>query len=109
MNKIRNNILNKQLEHMDEETKRIYKIAESICRKEYEKAFNFDLDLPIGHPKNSIGIEANNPHKPLMEIIEFWMALKKKYEGKCNDALSRPIAYFCDVHISRLLNTMGVF
>ena len=53
MNVICQKILEDKMEGFGEETKKIYRIAECICRTEFEKAFNFNLDLPFGHPKSS--------------------------------------------------------
>ena len=56
MNSIRQKILEKKLEHMDEKNKKIYRLAERRCRKEYEKKYDLDLNLPLGHPKNKVCI-----------------------------------------------------
>ena len=78
MNKIREQILEEKLIGMEEETKKVYRIAECICRKEFEKAFNLNLDLPYGHPKNLIGIPTKrNIHNPLFDIIFFLGIIKR--------------------------------
>ena len=92
MNSNRNSILDEILVGMNDETKTIYKVAEEICRREYEKAFKLNLDLPIGHPQNLIPFSKEH----IYDIILFWESLKNKYFKKCRDPLASAIAYFCD-------------
>ena len=97
MNSVRQEILNKNMSDLDQETKDIFLLAESICRREFEKKFDLNLDLPIGHPRNIMmysNIKERNQH--LYKVINFWEDLKDKYFGKCSDSLASAVAYFCD-------------
>ena len=87
-------ILEKKLEGADDETKKLYFTAERICRREYERKFNVDCNLPIGHPKIFMRASKNN----LIELMDFWESVKERYFEKCNTPLSDIIALFCDVH-----------
>ena len=99
MNAIRQKTLEENLERLDEETKNIYRIAELICRREFEKEFNFNLDLPLGHPKKLIISRNEKEFKEKMyAIISFWESLKEKYFAKVEDPLASAIALFCDFH-----------
>ena len=88
-------ILEKKLQGMDEQTKKIYTTAELICRREYEKRFALDLGLPIGHPKNFMVASPQN----LNEITDFWDSVKNKYFSKCKKPLALAVVYFCDLQI----------
>ena len=101
MNAIRQKKFEENLEGLDEETKNIYRIAELICRREFEKEFNFNLDLPLGHPQNLIPIiNKNDNRKVLLDVLSFWMSIKDKYLAKLEDPLASAIAYFCDIHVT---------
>ena len=70
---LRKEAMKKLLENVDNETKRLYTLAEKICRKEYEKVFNYNLDLPIGHPQNRIYFSSSEElKKSLLDDITFW-------------------------------------
>ena len=72
-----------KLSGMNENSKNINVIAENICRRLYEKAFNLNLDLPYGHPHNMIQYKDEEELKKyLMDEIEFWMSLRDKYKVK---------------------------
>ena len=104
MNAIRQKILEDKMESFDEDTKKIYRIAECICRTEFERAFNFNLDLPFGHPKNLI-CHANT--EKLWNIVSFWTSLKDKYEeGKCGEPLKSAIIFFSDIQASGMLKVI---
>ncbi len=99
MTSLRKHAMRKLMEDVDGETKRLYIVAEKICRKEYERAFQYDLDLPIGHRQNRIYFSSSEErNKHLLDFISFWENLKEKYFEKCNDPLASAVAYFCDVH-----------
>ena len=63
MNAIRKSILEQKLTNADKTTKNNYIKAEEICRKEFEKAFNLNLNLPLGHPKNLIQFSSEQERK----------------------------------------------
>ena len=100
MNSIRQKILEKKLEHMDEKNKKIYRLAERICRKEYEKKYDLDLNLPLGHPKNKVSITQ------LWDIVSFWVSLNGKYQNRGETPLTNAIMYFCDIHASGMMKIM---
>ena len=103
MKALRRKILEQKLDGMDEKHKRIYRIAERICRKEYEKAFDLDLDLPFGHPKNKIGIRDGSE---LWKLVAFWIDLKQKYEDRDQTPLSIAMVFFCDLHAGGIIKIM---
>ena len=79
----RQKILEYKLSGMNENSKNINVIAELICRRLYEKAFNINLDLPYGHPHNMIQYKDEEELKKyVMDEIEFWMSLRDKYKVK---------------------------
>jgi len=84
-------MLKKKLDEtdMDEQNKKYYLMAEAICRREYEKAFDFDLNLPIGHPKNRMCRDE------LPAAIKFWVALGDKYNG--TNPLHEAIFFLCTI------------
>ena len=107
MASLRKEAKKKLLENADDETKILYTVAECICRKEDEKLFHYNLDLPFGHPQNMIYFSSSEErNKILMNEITFWEALKEKYFEKCNDPLASAIDYFCDVHATGALKLM---
>ena len=59
--------------------KQSYIIAEQICRRAYEKEFNLDLSLPIGHIKNAIVGTPEEVIKRLTNEIKFWDELCSKF------------------------------
>ena len=89
-------MFDEKIEGLDEETKNIYRIAELICRREYEKSFDLDLDLALGNPKNLMPF----CYKDLRKTISFWESLKEKYLAKVEDPLASVIAFLCDVQTS---------
>ena len=56
-----------------------YIMAENICRREYEKTFNFDLSLPQGHQQNVIFGTAEEMKTNTMSILNFWDELSNKH------------------------------
>ena len=91
---------------MDDE--KWFVIAESICRREYEKRFNCDIDKGIGPV---IMFDNMNDHiNHMKEIINFWNELGCKYDKHFNmpegtekynenwkhmDVLHRTLSTFC--------------
>ena len=61
-------------------TEEHYILAEKICRREYEKRFNFDFSLPKGHIQNIIfGKTQEEMKNKIIDIIKFWDELSNKY------------------------------
>ena len=102
MNSVRQKIIEEKIEGLDEETKNIYRIAELICRREYEKAFDLDLNLPLGHPNNLITFT----DKILLKKIDVWESLKEKYFDKVEDPLASAVSYFCDMQATGIINLL---
>ena len=93
---------------MNDETKTIYKVAVEICRREYEKAFNLNLDLSIGHPQNLISFSNKKERKQqLNKIISFWEDLKERYFKNCSEPLASAVAYFCDIQEIGMMKLMS--
>jgi len=108
MNKIRQTYLNEKFKNVDEETKKIFILAEDICRREYEKAFNLNLDLSIGHPQNLISFSNKKERKQqLNKIISFWEDLKERYFKNCSEPLASAVAYFCDIQEIGMMKLMS--
>ena len=108
-------VINNLLSGADDKTKNHCKLAELICRREYEKTFNLDLDLHYGHHKNMIvGKSPKDLKLRLREVINFWNVLKEKYEEKLLDKnmkshpkmnmenLLDAIFLFCDNHTTQM-------
>lgn len=79
-----------------------FSIADNICKREYEKKFGFDLNLPIGHPQNRIAsIELTN-------ILEFWTELKEKNLAvKHKTILHKMITRICDLQINGIIKIIS--
>ena len=100
-------VMNTLLTGADEKTKSHYMMAEVICRKEYERKFNLDLNLPYGHPKNLITGETSKELKSrILEIIDFWNGLKEKYEEKL---LDKNMKSHPKMNMENLLDAMFLF
>ena len=79
----RQKILEYKLKGINEYSKDVNIMAERICRRLYEKAFNLDLDLPYGHQQNMFYYKSENEFKKhMMDEIEFWMTIRDKYKVK---------------------------
>ena len=76
-----------------------FSVADKICKHEFEKAFNFDLSLPVGHPKNRINV--NN----LQNILFFWVQFKEKIiKSKKRNILHKETEKICDKQITGILS-----
>ena len=102
MNVVRQKMFEEIIKGLDEETKKNYRIAELICRREYEKAFDLDLNLPLGHPKNLFPIT----NKTLLKRIDFWDSLKEKHFAKVEDPLASVVAFFCDMQVIGMIKLL---
>lgn len=107
MDLIRERVFEKRFSGLDEETKKIYMIAEKICRREYEKKFNFDLNKQFGHPQNLVRFSTDDERKQqLIKIMQFWEDTKEKYLIKCSDPLASVIAYLCEIQLTGIYSLL---
>ena len=92
----RQKILEYKLKGINKYSKDVNIMAERICRRLYEKAFNLDLDLPYGHPQNMFYYKNEDElRKHMMDEIHFWITLRDKYKDK-QEHLSIAIASWAD-------------
>lgn len=103
MNAMRKSTLEQKLTNADKTTKNNYIKAEEMCRKEFQKAFNFNLNLPLGHPKNLIQFSSEHEKKEQRKnIIKFWQTLKDRHIHNIfkKKYLHFEIIVWCDMQIA---------
>ena len=93
-------ILAQKTKDMDEDSKKTYFLAEKICRREYEKKFSLNLNLPVGHPKNFMALSLEN----LFELLTFWDGIKDKYIASSSEKLALAIANICEHQTTAIFN-----
>ena len=92
---------------MSEQKKKQYHIAEQIVRREYEKAFNYNLDLSIGHKQNMIKFTSvEELQEDIKTKIKFWMSLRDRYINDKKHPLKEAIVYFSNVQVNGMINIL---
>ena len=93
---------------MPEKQKKQYHIAEQIIRREYEKAFNYNLDLPVGHHQNSIKFTSvEELQEDIFKKIDFWKSLKYRYINDKKNTLKEAIIHFCNLQINGMIKFLS--
>ena len=95
-------------------TEQHYITAERICRREFEKRFDLDLTLPIGHPKNILFGTNEQLIEALTEQMKFWKELSSRYVKSSSNnleellntkthPLKEAVFFICEVQIGGCL------
>ena len=93
---------------MPEKQKKQYHIAEQIVRREYEKAFNYNLDLPIGNHQNLIKFTSvEELQEDISKKIDFWRSLKDRYINDEKNTLKEAIIHFCNLQINGMITFLS--